>query len=292
MTQLPLFANFFWDPPREAFRIPYLDHPVMWYGILFVLGLISAYFILLSMLKKTLLEFYPEKEQSVDENAQTLLDRMTWMVVLGAVIGARLGHVFFYDFDYYRQHLWEILKIWQGGLASHGGALGIIIAICLFRLSIKKNYPELTLWRIFDMFTVASPFAGALIRLGNFINQEIVGTRTELPWGVAFGNPLDLPLNDPERNLPRHPIQLYEAAAYFAIFFVMRHLWNAKHTIWQPGKLFGIFLVLLFGSRLILEFFKVSQGELIEGSLLQTGQWLSLPFIFFGIALTLIKSKN
>lgn len=226
-------------------------------------------------------QLFPERIASLREQSVWLTDRLTWFIIAGGLIGARLGHVFFYEWAYYQHNLIGILKIWEGGLASHGGVVGIFLALCFYRLSTRLRYPELTFLSILDFISVPGALAAAFIRIGNFFNQEILGTETSMPWGVVFGHPLG---GGP--SIPRHPVQLYEALACLATFFVLYGLWKQKGENLRTGTLAGIYLVMVFSGRFILEFFKSTMhSSLIEGTTLQMGQYLSIPFIVLGLGL-------
>lgn len=264
-----------WNPNREAFRIPLIDHPVMWYGILFVTGFLLGYFQMVSLLSK--------KIGSRDE-AQRLTDKLLLYVIVGTVVGARLGHVFLYDYEYTLQHPLSIFMVWKGGLASHGGTVGVLIALYFYCRSTLKEYPGLTFLRLLDMISVPTSIVAVFIRLGNFVNQEILGTPTDLPWGVIFGSPYDGSM-----PTPRHPVVLYEAASYLICYFVVRALWLRYSETWKPGRIVGVFFMIVFGSRFFLEFFKDDLGRLEWLPALQMGQLLSIPFIIAGLVLFLKK---
>lgn len=273
-------AWFYWDPEKIAFEVPFIEHPVAWYGLLFVLGFFLSYLIICQMFQRFLSQTNNPFKQMSDKEAGTFLtDRLTWFVVAGTIIGARLGYVFFYDLQLLSSPL-EILKTWHGGLASHGGVLGIIASLCLFKLSVRKEMPNLSLITLMDFVALPSALVSFFIRLGNFVNQEILGTETALPWGVVFGHPAD-----GSRPLPRHPVQLYEGLAYLAIFLFLSHIWYRRDAILYPGRLCGWLFILVFSSRFILEFWKVNQDSVLDLSTLQMGQILSLPLIGLGACL-------
>jgi prolipoprotein diacylglyceryl transferase len=215
-----------------------------------------------------------------------LTDRLTWFVVAGTVIGARLADVFFYDWPLYRDHLIDILKVWKGGLASHGGTVGILIGIVLYQKLILKNFREITTIDILDMMVIPASLAGTLIRIGNFFNQEILGPETMLPWGVVFGHPMDGSF-----PVPRHPAQLYEAIVYLSVFCLLWAVRNKGVFKQNPGTMSGVFFVLVFSSRFFIEFIKSPQSRVIDESFLQMGQYLSIPFILFGISLICLGSR-
>jgi prolipoprotein diacylglyceryl transferase len=259
---MDLILNYItWDVSPELFRLG----PVTprWYGLLFASGFLIGLFIVRRMFR----------EENVPEE---WLDKAFMYVVLGAVIGARLGHVFFYDWDYYSQNLTEIPMIWRGGLASHGGAIGIILSLWIFSRRVSKRS---ILW-ILDKVVVPTALAGCFIRMGNFMNSEIVGNPYDGPLAVLFVRAYP-PLNE----VPRHPVQLYEAASYLLIFVVMYFTYWRTKLREKPGFFFGLFLALVFGARFILEPFKHSQGGLEEtiNNSLSTGQLLSIPFVLIGL---------
>lgn len=289
MNHLPALAWLFWDPPREAFTIPYFDIAVAWYGILFATGFVVGYFILIPILRKMFAETtktYPRDGVNVNTLASSFADKITWYIVIGTVVGARLGHVLFYDWPYYSENPMEILMIRKGGLASHGGTLGIMLALILFLRWNRKSFPEMTFVKLIDILVVPTAMTVCFIRIANFFNQEILGHPTSLPWGVIFGHAAD-----GTAPLPRHPVQLYEALAYFATFIVLYTLWRAKGTSLKPGILSGLFFIFVFGSRFFLEFLKEPQS-VIDSNGLQMGQWLSVPFVLMGISLLFLPQKN
>lgn len=269
---------FYWDPPPVVYRLPYLDHPIAWYGLFFVSGFVFGYY----LIKRLFIQLSFSKEQSL-----ILADKLVWFTVLGTLVGARLGHILFYELDYFMANPHLILKTWEGGLASHGGAIGILIALALYRRNISSMAPQLTFLRILDLIVIPTAFAGACIRFGNFWNQELVGTPTTMPWGVIFLHPAD-----GSAIVPRHPVQLYEAAAYLITFCILLGLWHFKRSTLKTGQLAGLFFILVFASRIALEYFKVpvTAAEPFYFGLM-TGQWLSLPFVLAGIWL-IISSKN
>lgn len=274
------FAWLYWNPNRIAFTIPFIDHPVMWYGLFFVSGFFLGYL----LIQKILSRFFADPII-----ASAVSDRLVWYSVIATIVGARLGHVFFYGWHYYKNHMLEIPLVWQGGLASHGGTIGLLISYYLF----VKRCPEstakkLTYLELLDRVAIPTALVGCCIRLGNFWNQELVGTVTQMPWGVVFGSSFIGSSLE-----PRHPVQLYEAAAYLAIFFLLLYRWRKGEDSWKKGELLGFFLVCVFSARFFLEFFKQSLTGLPSQAFgLDMGQVLSLPFIVIGMVLYQFRNKN
>ena len=221
----------------------------------------------------------------VKQTAYFLTDRLCWFTVAGTIIGARLGAVFFYDWPLFRDHPAEIFKIWHGGLASHGGFLGVILSIYAYLKYIHQWIPKLTFLRLVDFVTIPATLICCFIRLGNFMNQEILGTPSTVPWAIIFGNPAD-----GSDLIPRHPVQLYEAVLYLLTFCILWNLWKNKIVEHRPGAILGLSFILGFGGRFFLEFWKSNQdSSFLNSSFLQMGQILSIPFIIFGIYLVFKK---
>lgn len=252
-----------WDVNPEAFTIPFIDWPVRWYGLLFVFGLIVAQYIMFHIFEA---EGYAKKN----------VEDLTIYVVLGTIIGARLGHVFFYDASYYLSNPIEIIMIQKGGLASHGGAIGILTAIYLYGRKYKFRF----LW-LMDRLVIAVCFTGACIRVGNLMNHEILGTVTDLPWGFQFlrAYPPSLALE------PRHPAQLYEAIYCLIIMAILYPIWKKRKAQLRDGLLFGLFMAMLFTLRFLDEFLKIEQEAFEQDMLLNMGQILSIPFVIAGLYL-------
>ena len=275
-----MLCNFVWDPDRVFFVIPYLNHPVMWYGLLFALGFIVGYFLVRKILADYLTTQNVSPEDSKKE-ALRLTDQGIVMIIIGALVGARLGHVFFYSWDYYAQHPFDILKIWEGGLASHGGAVGVLIALALFVWVHRKRTPPITFLMVLDLVVIPTAFVGFCIRIGNFINQEITGVPTSLPWGVIFLHPID-----GVRGVPLHPVQIYESLFYLCVFFFLLALWRRDRRTIGTGLLGGWFFFFVFGFRFVIEYLKMPQNEAFDTSgWIKMGQLLSIPFILAGIFL-------
>jgi phosphatidylglycerol---prolipoprotein diacylglyceryl transferase len=217
---------------------------------------------------------------SIKKKIAKLTDKLLFYMIVATVIGARLGHLIFYEKpEYYLKNPLIIIKTWQGGLASHGAAVAILIAIFFLSRNIIKFRPKLSYIHILDFICVPTSFAAFCIRIGNFFNQEIIGVETAMPWGVVFGNPMEN-----VSILPRHPVQLYEAFFYLLVFFLLFYLSSKKYFLLKEGKLFSLFLILVFTFRFFIEFLKVNESQLINStSLLSMGQYLSIPFVFIGI---------
>ena len=258
-----LLAYITWDVSPEIIKIGPLT--LRWYGLLFALGFLLGLYIVRAM-------FRAEKEP------EEWLDQIFIYMVVGAVVGARLGHVFFYDWEYYSQHLSDIPAVWKGGLASHGGAIGIIIALWIFSARTAKRS---VLW-ILDRVVVPTALAGCFIRLANLMNSEIVGTPSDAPWAFLFVRAYPPELADEAR----HPVQLYESISYLLTFFLLYWAYWKTSAKEKLGRMFGLFLVLVLGViRFGLEYFKTSQGgfETEFGDALSTGQLLSIPFFLVGL---------
>jgi phosphatidylglycerol---prolipoprotein diacylglyceryl transferase len=326
-----------------------------WYGLLFAAGFFFGYLMFM--------RFFKKKGLSID-----LLDQLTIYMVIATVIGARLGHCFFYDARYYLENPLKILMIWEGGLASHGAGIGILLGMYIF---VKKFKVVTYLW-LLDRIVITVALAGCLIRVGNLMNSEIYGLETRSNYGFVFTRPLSEairkdaeknygknllesidfirdPLNPNAENgkapmkmilnfkpavpasdigplansilvpfvrrldmiedynaiiapqvdnalelnkhqvrigmkgIPKHPTQIYEAACYFLIFIILMGIYRRKEETLNDGFIFGLFLVLVFGSRFFIEFIKENQSVFESGLPLNMGQLLSIPFVLGGI---------
>ncbi|MCF8221370.1 MAG: prolipoprotein diacylglyceryl transferase [Cryomorphaceae bacterium] len=279
-----LFINWAFD----AEIIPGYRTP-NWYGLLFVSGMILGYFVIRKMFKQ-------------ENISNELLDKLVMYMVPATVIGARLGHVFFYGPYWgpegYLSNPIEIFKIWEGGLASHGAAIVILLALWYFSNKvIKRPY----LWML-DRIAAPVAIAGAFIRLGNLVNHEMVGYVTDVPWGFRFLHHDCMNLIDGQylcewSDIPvRHPANLYESLAYFLSFGILMFLFWKKHAWKKQGMVFGTFLILIFGFRFLIEFVKESQTDndsMVDVSTgLNTGQWLSVPLVLAGIILIILARKK
>jgi phosphatidylglycerol---prolipoprotein diacylglyceryl transferase len=229
---------------------------------------------------------FPKGMNSAKDLSLFFIDRLTWYIVFGTIIGARLGHVFFYDWPLYRDNLWKIPMVWEGGLASHGGTLGVLLAVYFFNKRYRKSYPEFTLIKLLDILAAPVALAAMFIRIGNFFNQEILGLQSNVPWAIIFGHPADGSL-----PVPRHPAQLYEALSLLIIFASLYFLWRWKSNELRPGIIIGLFFIFSFGSRFFIEFWKEHQSMMIDETFLQTGQLLSIPLVLLGFFLLLFGKK-
>ena len=207
---------------------------------------------------------------------------MSFYIILGTLLGARLGDVLFYHtpMEYVHDPM-GIFRFWEGGLSSHGAIIGVILSLWLFCNRIKKKYPMLTWVAMFDLLTIPALFAGACIRIGNFFNQEIIGIPANVPWAIIFGHPANGGL-----VTPRHPVQLYEALFYFFLFIFLWVLRVKIPKMFRLGKISGLCFIGTFSFRFCIEFFKAHQSALLSrGSLLDMGQLLSIPLIMVGFLL-------
>lgn len=262
MSLLNVLTYITWDINPDIFTIPFINHPLRWYGLFFALAFLISQQIMYFIYKK---EGRPVKE----------IDTLTIYTVVATIVGARLGHVLFYDPIHYFQNPHKIFMIWEGGLASHGGVIGILIAIYLFARKTNVNY----LWTL-DRVSIVASLTFCMIRLGNLMNSEIIGTPTNLPWAFIFTS---------TDNLPRHPAQLYESIVYFIWFIVLFLGWYRLKDRMKNGFLFSWSLIILFSLRFTAEFFKINQVEFEDGMSLNMGQILSIPFILTGIAMLILN---
>jgi prolipoprotein diacylglyceryl transferase len=254
-----------WDINPDIFVIPFLNHPVRWYGLSWALGFLISQQIMYYIYKK-------------DNRSRQEVDTLTIYMLVAAMVGARLGHVLFYDPVEYLSDPLSILKIWEGGLASHGAAIGVLIALYFFARKTNVKY----LW-IVDRLVIVSALTGGLVRLGNLMNSEMVGTPTSLPWGFVFTS-ID--------NVPRHPAQLYEAIYCLFLFAFLFYVWNTRRNEIKNGFLTGWFLIILFSLRFVDEFLKVNQVAFEDDLMLNMGQLLSIPFVVIGIFILLRNERG
>lgn len=250
-------AQIHWSADPEIFRVGPVA--LRWYSLCFLVTFVLGYFIMRRM-------FRLEGRSAKD------LDSLVNHMVLGTLIGARLGHCLFYDPVFYLANPIEIFKIWRGGLASHGAAIGIFSALYLY----ARNRPDQSYLWILDRIVITVALGGFFIRIGNFFNSEIYGAPTDLPWAIVFSR-VDA--------VPRHPTQLYESLAYGLIFLLLHVVYSKRPCRTPPGLLLGMFLVSVFSFRVVVEFVKVRLAAYGHGFPLSVGQWLSVPLIVLGVVL-------
>jgi phosphatidylglycerol---prolipoprotein diacylglyceryl transferase len=227
-----------------------------WYGLMFLVGFLIGY---QSMRKICIWEKKPLEK----------LDSLLTHIFLGTLVGARLGHCLFYEPGYYLSHPLDIIKIWEGGLASHGGGVGVLIGIWLFS---RKNKEFPLMW-ILDRVAIFTVLTGAFIRIGNLMNSEIIGRPTDVPWAFVFQR-VDM--------LPRHPTQIYESLGYFVIALIGWLTYRKYKAKLPPGRIFGLTISLIFIARFVIEFFKENQESFESSMFINMGQLLSIPFILAG----------
>ena len=270
-----------WNPDPELFN--FFGISIRYYGLLWIIGLAFAYLIVQ----------HQYRDRKIDEKK---FEPLFFYCFFGILIGARLGHCIFYDWAYYQDHFVEmILPIKQTaagwkmtgytGLASHGGTLGLIIALWMYCRKTKMHYMD-----VLDMIAVATPITACCIRLANLMNSEIIGQPTDVPWAFVFER-VDM--------LPRHPAQLYEAIAYFIFFLGMVYLYKRgqqkreKASLpYHRGFFFGLCLTEIFVFRFFIEFLKEDQVDFERTMALNMGQWLSIPFILIGVYFMFFYGKK
>ena len=253
-----------WDVNPEIFSLGVVS--IRWYSLLFISGFILGWYIFKWFFKR---EGLSEK----------LLDPLLYTLLIGTIVGARLGHCLFYQPDYYLgswQGFWEIFMPWKGGLASHGGTIALFIAMWWFARHYGKKHDFDLIW-ILDHLCIAVCFAAAFIRLGNLMNSEIYGNVTTLPWGFVF--------ECRGETEPKHPTQLYEALSYAILGVALILMYKNRVTWMYKGSYIGVFFIVLFGMRFLIEFIKEDQVAFESGMTLNMGQWLSIPFILIGVGL-------
>ncbi len=271
-----LFIN--WDVNPILLQIGPLA--IRYYSLLFVAGFPLGYWMFW--------KFFRREGKNTD-----LLEPLLYILLIGTIVGARLGHCLFYEPDYYLKNPVEILKVWHGGLASHGGAIGVLLGVFYYaRRYGRKNHFD-TMW-LLDRLVIAICFAGCFIRLGNLFNSEIFGGATTLPWGFKFPRSAQWvaeygPAVYPPNGTACHPTQIYEALSYLLLGFMLLWIYYKKSDKVYKGWFFGVFLIVLFGMRVLIEFIKNDQVAFESGMLLNMGQLLSIPFIIAGIIILVMS---
>jgi len=239
---------------------------IRWYGVMFTCAFISGYFVMKKLFKKDGIDI-------------KVLDSLVFWVFFCVLIGARLGHVLFYEPVYYFSHPWKILMTWEGGLSSHGAAF--VIPVVLLFFAKKHKIPYL---KLIDRVVIAISLGGMFVRLGNLFNSEIYGYETSLPWGFIFKRVGE--------TVPKHPTQIYEALAVFILFLVLYKIFNKYFKKLPNGFIFSIFLIFLFTFRFFIEFIKENQVDFEANLIFDMGQWLSIPFILLGTGLLIYVKKK
>jgi prolipoprotein diacylglyceryl transferase len=262
---LALFQNLTWGIDPEIFSLGPISP--RWYGVLFAGAFVSGYLFGVKLWK--------DAGRKVEEMESVL----TWILV-GTVIGARLGHVIFYDPGYYLRNLDQVLAVWNGGLASHGAAIAIIITM----IYLAKKIPKMSFWWLADRVVIPTAIGGAFIRMGNFFNSEIYGHETDAPWGIIFTN-----LPGPAGMVPRHPTMLYEVLLCLIVFAVLWTIYKKYKAAPPEGSLFGMFLILLFSGRFFLEYTKIPQADFAADWAINMGQVLSIPMVLIGLYIVIKK---
>ncbi|MBC7693159.1 MAG: prolipoprotein diacylglyceryl transferase [Methylotenera sp.] len=253
-----------WNVSPELISTGFLH--VRWYGLFFSIAFLSG--------REIVRRFFVREKISL-----THLDSLLGYMMVGTVLGARLGHCLFYEPEIYLHDPLRILQFWEGGLASHGAFIGILTMLYVF----ARKHRELSYLSLLDRMTVPVAFAGILIRLGNLFNSEILGKESHAPWAFVF-NRVD--------QIPRHPAQLYESFAYLASFLILRSLYWKTEARRHAGLLLGYFLILIFGFRFLLEFFKENQVGFEAGLPINMGQILSIPLVTLGVILVVRGRKS
>jgi phosphatidylglycerol:prolipoprotein diacylglycerol transferase len=244
-----------WDFSPEIFSIG--SFAPRWYGLMFAIGFMVGYSVMQKIFKQ---EGYNEED----------LSSLLFHVMLGTIIGARLGHCLFYEPEYYLSHPIDMLFIWRGGLASHGGSIGVLFAVWLY----KRKHPDQGYIWLADRLSIAVAFTAACIRIGNFFNSEILGKPSDVPWAIVFKHVGE--------TVPRHPAMLYEAISYLILAGLL-YLMYEKTGGKKRGQMIGLMLVWIFTSRFFIEFFKENQVAFESGMPLNMGQLLSIPFVIVGM---------
>jgi prolipoprotein diacylglyceryl transferase len=247
--------NYFtWAPDPVIFKLGFLQ--LRWYGLFFVGSFVLGYF----LIKKIFI--------AENKDAKSLDDLLLY-TLFGAIAGARVVHCFFYEPEYYLSHIVEILYVWKGGLASHGGMLGVLLVFYIYAKKQKISY----MWLLSRM-AIPGTLVAASVRFGNFFNSEILGKETHLPWAIVF---------EKVDNIPRHPVQLYEAFSYLVIFAILWFVYKKTSYKFSTKLLPGLFATLLFSVRFLLEYTKTEQATYSLSIPFTVGQLLSAPFILLGI---------
>lgn len=261
-----MLSDITWTADPAIFTIG--SKEIRWYSLMFIIGFGIGYKIVERMWRR----------ESINPK---WIDPLLYYTLIGTVVGARFGHCLFYDPGYYLSHPIDILKVWEGGLASHGGVLGIIVAIYFYSKHVSR---QSMLWT-FDKLVVPTGLVAALIRIGNLMNHEVYGHPTDLPWGFRFIENLHAWRQgaEPIFSAPSHPTQIYEAVCYLLTFVLCMWLYFKKEAWKKEGLIFGIFMICIFTARFFIEFLKNNQEDFEAAMPINMGQCLSIPFIVMGI---------
>lgn len=266
-----------WNPPREMFYLPIIHHPMTWYGAILALGCTMGYAILSSLYRHYFVQNISETDSSeriVELQVKQFCEAISMYCLFGILMGARIGHILFYESIHeYVLYPLRIFMVWEGGISSHGAIVGLAISIWCYLYRSRNTY-RMSFAQAADLLVIPVTLGMAFVRLGNFINQEVVGIYTSLPWGIIFENPLAL-----DGGIPRHPVQIYEAVGYLGLFYFLRKLYMRNVSTLSPGKIASLFLIVGFTIRFFLEYLK---EEPLHYLYLNIGQWLSIPFIIIG----------
>lgn len=249
-----IMEHFIWNVNPNILELGSLQ--LRWYGLLFV----GSFFLGLMILQW----IYKRENRN-----PAVLDHLLIYVMVGAVIGARLMHCLAYEPEFYLSQPLEILKVWKGGLASHGGLLGVLLALYLF----SKRYNESYLW-LLSRVAIPGSLTAAFVRFGNLFNSEILGLPSDKPWAVIFQR-VDM--------IPRHPVQIYEAIAYLVLLLLLVTIYRKSTPVFATQIIPGVFLTYMFIMRFLLEYTKTRQADYTTSLPFTTGQMLSVPFIIVGI---------
>jgi len=273
-----IFCSIDWNPNPEIFKI--LEFPVRYYGLFFAMAFLAGFQVMTYIFKK--------EGRPVEQADQLLLYAM-----IATVIGARMGHYFFYEFPLLQadpmRFFVQMITPPFSGLASHGAAVGLFSA---FYLYVRKNPGQSYLY-VTDRMVIVASLAGFFIRMGNLMNSEIIGKPTDLPWGFKFFRDYEFnPMGDPAMVMARHPSQLYEALSCLVIFTFLMWFWSLKKANTQLGLMTGIFMVVLFGLRFFYEFLKENQSDFENQMALNMGQILSIPSVIFGLIVLYYSFKK
>lgn len=255
--------HFVWNIDPNIFAFGSIQ--LRWYGVFFV----GSFFLGLQIMT------WVYKREDRDP---VVLDNLLLYIMIGAVIGSRLMHCFAYEPEFYLAHPLEILKIYKGGLASHGGMIGVIVAVYVF----TRRYNESFMW-LLARISIVGALTASFVRFGNFFNSEILGLATDKPWAIVFSR-IDM--------TPRHPVQLYEAFAYLGLVYILLTIYKKVSPIVATKLMIPIFFSYMFVVRFLLEYTKTRQADYTTNLPFSTGQLLSIPFIFMGLIWLFFVLKN